>query len=124
MKQKKSNKISRTIGILILIGLLYTNTFAYDSTIELQSLSIALLVLIVLTIILLDETKYKIREMFVGRLKFTRGLAYCLVSLPILYDIVKKPKPDNYLEQSVMYFFVLLFSIFHFGTSLRSNNDD
>lgn len=122
MKQKKSNKVIRTISILILIGLVFTHTFAYESKVMFQTLAFSLLVLVVLTIVLWDESKLKISELFLGRLMFSRGLAYCLVSLPVFLNIVKEPRPGNHLEQSIVYFLVLFLSVFHFGTSLRSNN--
>ena len=109
-----------TVSLLVLCFVRYISVIDFKT--DLGTLYIALGILIFHTLITFKYSIFKIKAIFRGEARITRGLVYCLCSLPILYHLVRRIDHTNAKEQLVVYVFILIIAIFNFGIGLISDS--
>lgn len=104
------------VFVLVVLVVFYVSTNQNDS--KFAILCIFCFVLLLLSLVLFEEVLLKVKGILMGKIVFTRGLPYCVASLPILWDLLKEPFAPNYIGQIVAYLLGLFLLILNYGTSV------
>jgi hypothetical protein len=107
------------IVVFLLVFLPFSFDF-YGASDELGLLLISFGLMVMLSVLNYKESIEKMKNIAILNIRFTRGLAYCLCSLPFLYKLMEKPKDHPFLGWQIMlYFLFLIFAIFNYGIELK-----
>lgn len=105
------------VFLLFFLQLFYVFFGASD---ELLSLLISFGLMALLSILNYKESFKKLKSIATFNIRFTRGLVYCLCSLPFLYYLLKKPLGYPFLNwQIVLYLLILFLAIFNYGIEVK-----
>ena len=108
-----------TVSLLVLCFIRYISVFDFKT--DLSTLYIALGIITIHNIITFKNSILKIKAIFRGEARITRGLVYCLCSLPISYRLIRRIDHPYAKEQLIVYFFILIIAIFNFGIGLKTD---
>lgn len=108
-------------GVVIFLNFVLPLLFNfYDASDALLMLSISLGLMILLSILNYKESFAKIRSLTKLNIQFTRGLVYCLCSLPFLYKLIEKPIDYPFRNyQIVLYVSILILAVFNYGIAVK-----
>ena len=105
------------IFLLVILPIFFDLYWSKDELI-LYLVSFGLMVF--LSALFYKESINKIQSIFSLNIKFTRGLVYCLCSLPILYRYFDRPPDYPFLVWLIiLYTLVLVFAIFNYGIEAK-----
>ncbi|HFA50557.1 MAG TPA: hypothetical protein ENJ95_16240 [Bacteroidetes bacterium] len=103
-----------------LVLLFIAEAFTIEPKVSLQLLIAALVMIFILSILFFRESIEKMKNIVTLNIRFTRGLAYCLCSLPFFYSLLNKPSNYPFLNwQIVLYFLILFLAIFNYGIKIK-----
>lgn len=124
MYMKKTKYVFASIVIFLnfVLPLFYKFFGASDA---LLMLSISLGLMLLLSILNYKESFDKIKGLTKLNIQFTRGLVYCLCSLPFLYKLMEKPIDYPFRNyQIVLYLSILILAIFNYGIAVKERIND